>query len=319
MAKQAPAPVKQEVKHTPMPYLIVITAWLSYAFISLTSPINQTNNSYNLSPQAVLGLRLSIILPYLLIWLAAVYSYLKVGRYAQLIPGTNEGRAFKHLAWGLLVLLGSLIVSTFLSTARSSYGVRHPDVVPALTILTNLSYVLPYLMAFGQTYFAAQLLKPRSDVLGFSVVKLVAWSMPLAVLAYFWLEAIFHNVSRRVSSGSGFASYYMPDSLIILLIVVPSLTAWALGLLTVLSFRNYKLTSKGVIYRAALGRLVKGIAGVVLASILLQVLLSLGSSRLLGLSLEAVLGIIYLFVGLQTFGFFYIAKGAQKLAKIETV
>jgi len=86
-----------------------------------------------------------------------------------------------------------------------------------------------------------------------------------------------------------------------------------------MQLRTYYKKVTGIIYRRSLSSLVYGFFSVIVASIFLQALLSLGPRRLLDLGLERLLTLIYIFLILQACGFLLITRGARNLTKIEAV
>ncbi len=299
-------------------YIMVLIIWGLYLYLLYNSP-NTTSNQLQIPQQTLDLLRITVAVPYLLIWLAAMYSYTKIKRYAIAIKPSVESSAFDKIANGIFFLLISLILSTIASSLRN-YLVDYTQWRPALTILTNYAFVLPYLFAFFLLMRGTVELVSQYENFRIPYTKYLIFSIPLVLFTFIWLELIFTNESR-VTSGevSKFASYYLKDSLLVLTIVIPSLVTWVIGLRTILKIWVYHKIVKGIIYRQALTSFIYGLMGVILGSILLQSLLSLGAQRLLKIGLSGVLQIIYLFIIIQVIGFFLIARGANKLTKIEEV
>lgn len=299
-------------------YITIVILWSIYSFLTLTAP-NISPNQLHISQQTLNILRLSFAIPYLLIWLSAAYSYIKIKRYAAAISPSNESSAFRKVGTGILLLLCSLVISTFASTSRNIM-VDNAQMRPILTILTNYAYVFPYLFAFILLYKSTKEFGLQNPNLKFTARNCIHYGIPLILLAYVWLELIFTNPYRVVpGNASKFASYYLKDSLLILTIVIPSLISWFIGLLSVIKLKIYYKKVSGKIYKRALSSLVNGLSGVIAASVFLQALLSLGPQRLLDLGLEKLLGFIYLFLIIQALGFYFIARGASNLTKIESV
>lgn len=301
-------------------YVIIFALWLVYLFLSLTMPTTQ--EAKDLAPQlSELELdliRLTVALPYLLIWLAAAYSFKRVRRYSKIIEESKEAQGFSHIATGLLILLVALLLSTAASTIDSFVN-QSSGLHEALTITTNYFYIFPYLIAFWFFLVGGHSLSKRVKR-QLPVGRLIIYGLFLAIFTYFWLDLIFTNQSRKLAvPPNETATYYLRDSLIVLTIVIPSVIAWTLAILSVINLKSYILKVKGIIYRQFLSAFVLGVWGVVLSSIFLQGLLSLGSERLLDLGLGKILGVIYFFFILQIFGFLFIARGAKRLTKIERV
>ncbi|HSH31385.1 MAG TPA: hypothetical protein VK963_01830, partial [Candidatus Saccharimonadales bacterium] len=298
-------------------YPVVFVLWDAYLFFSIQSPLSSSSARLNLSETTIALLRLTIAVPYLLIWLAAAYAFVKVKGYAQTIKGSPEAPAFRNIAYGVLALLMGLMAAALLGLVNNFYR-NQPSLDAALTIATKYSYVWPYLLAFGLLATGANRLARQHHGFILPLRRFLAYLVPVAVFAYVWLDLIFTNSARQTPVAAGeSATYYLRDSLIVLTIVMPSLVTWGLGLYTALSLRHYHRQVKGTIYKKFLSYLVAGVTGVTLGSILLQALLSLGTGRLIGLGLGRMLGVIYLFLAIQLVGFLYIARGAKKLTKIE--
>ncbi len=112
------------------------------------------------------------------------------------------------------------------------------------------------------------------------------------------------------------ASYYLPDWLIITTIVIPRLILWFWGIKAVEDIYMYRKKIKGKIYKVALQNVARGIAAVVVATILLRCFQSL-SSPIGELSLALIILLIYLLLIAIGIGYVLIYKGAKQLQKIE--
>lgn len=307
----------RSVKISPI-MIVVLALWGIYVYISFTTPTNP-QSPIQLSPLQLILLRLSVVVPYLLTWLAAAYSTVKIKRYALAIRPSKESEAFNNISKGIAVLMASLILSTFASSIRS-YFAGYEQLRSVLTIITNYAYVFPFLIAFIFLLKGAIQLARQNAAFKIPFINYFLFAIPLIALAYVWLELIFSNQFRVIAGGgSQFASYYLKDSLLILTIVLPSLFAWIMGFLAVINLRMYYKKVSGILYKRALSSLFYGFVSVIFASIFFQALLSLGARRLLDLGLERLLALIYIFVFLQALGFFLISRGARKLTKIEAV
>lgn len=297
-------------------YLVVITLWSAYAIATLVAP-NTTSGPLRVSTENLFLIRLSIAIPYLLIWLAATYSFIKIRRYSLTIAPSKESTAFKYIAYGILLLLLSLSMTTLVSTTRTAL-VNHEELRAPLTILTNYLYIFPYLGAFALLFTGAYKLNSYLSLEHFK--RYAIYAIPFLLFAYFWLESIFTNQFRvNPPPEAQLATYYLKDSLLVLTFVFPGLIAWSLGFLAALRLKEYHAKVQGSLYRSVLSSLVYGIIGVIIASIFLQALLSLGIQRLVDLGLSRILLLIYLFLLIQGIGFLSISNGAKKLTRIESV
>jgi hypothetical protein len=297
-------------------YVAVFALWNVYLYFNLYAPM--ASNVFHIHPTVLSLLRLSVSIPYLIIWLAAAYSALTVWRYARTIDPSPEATAFYWMAKGIAILLGSLVVSTLLSSIRS-YFAEATDMRPLLTILTNYGYIVPYFIAFVYFARASSRLTLHNQPMPIQASRVALYSIPLMIFIYVLLETIFSNPNRLIAIGPNGATYYLRDSLLVLTVILPSLVTWVLGLITALRITSYYQAVRGIIYRQSLSHLAKGIMAVLVGSIILQGVLSLGTQRILFLGLSQVLVIVYAFLLIQLLGFLMIARGANNLAKIEVV
>lgn len=288
--------------------------WNLLTFHNETSGVSQIK----ISPTGLTLIRISVIVPYLLTWELATHALLRLRSYANALGDTHEAKGFYFFFRGIAILLAGMITVAILPTIRGILRSNdHP--IEVITIIINYAYVVPYLLAFWSFYLGARELNYRIHQKTPSKTYILPGIL-LTTFAYLWLDLIFTNPLRSNSTTSGMpATYYLRDSLIILTIVIPSFIAWILGYLGVLHLKNYGQRVKGVIYRSALGSFVKGVSGVIIGSILLQGVLSLGTTRLLQLGLTKLLLIVYIFLIIQALGFFFIALGSYRLTKIESV
>jgi hypothetical protein len=299
-----------------MLYAVVFLAWDLYLLLTLSAPATSANQ-FHIAPVVLVFLKLTIALPYLVIWLSATYSFICVKNYAFSIHPSPEWRAFTDLSHGVAILLLSLIFSTIAGSLRPHFAL-HEFWHPMFTIITNYTYVFPYLVAFYFFYHSARSLAPLAHADKQSPWRSLVYAVPFIVFVYFWLETIFTNTARMTTHSMTLeATYYLKDSLLILTIIIPSLLSWALGLQTYLLLSQYYQHVKGLLYKRALSSFVYGLASVILGSIVLQAVLSVGSTRLYHLGLGGLLLIIYIFLVIQTIGYMLLAHGAQNLSRIE--
>ncbi len=220
--------------------------WGLYLLLVFNSPTN-TQNPLQISEQTLTILRLTIAIPYLLIWLVAAYSFVKIKTYAKLISPSRESSAYHKIANGIFFLFISLIISTLMSSLRTFFG-DYADTRPLFTMLTNYAYILPYLCAFALILRGTIELSHHPEELKISLKKYIICGVPFILFAYMWLELIFTNQTRLIpGEGNRFATYYLKDSLLVLTIVIPSLITWFVGLITVLKLWLYRGVVKGII------------------------------------------------------------------------
>jgi hypothetical protein len=189
----------------------------------------------------------------------------------------------------------------------------------SLTILRNYATLLMYLTAIWLINKGSQELlnvtKRRKDANRFGG----AFTMLTSFLAVLYTYLIFQNPNRQVPAGKALrATYYLPDWLILTTIILPYLYMWMLGFQAVLNLYIYMRSVKGVLYKQMLGNLAKGIGGIILILIILQLLVNF-ASLFTSFSLGPLLLVVYLLVAGIGAGYMYVAAGAKRLQKIEEV
>ncbi len=290
--------------------LIVIYAGLSL----IPAPDRQTLVQYHLSPAHARVLSASIVLPVVAIWLAAMYGFVKLKEYAQLIKSSPDGKAFDTISVGVLFLaLGSPLASIF--TTAGTLLVRHyPGWQSAATIINN--YVGLITMALGLYYIARgadQLVKlvrkkPSESEQHVLVLLFIALS---TLYSYFIITRPINNVVEQ-------KIYHMPNVLILITLAIPYLYFWYRGLVGAYYLYHYQKNIKGKIYKGSLSWVAAGIAIIIASSIFVRLLVTI-SARISTLSLTPILLIIYGFLIVSALGYLLIALGAKRLRRIEEV
>ena len=291
---------------------LVILLWGVYCGITLLSPQDPaTMSRYHISALSLNLLIISVSLPYLICWLFGISGWLHIYDFTQKRPHGSERDGFTKITYGLLALVASLIVPTLI---RAVYVyISHDSTSAGWNIFNNYMGIffplLSFLLMFMGSAQIASLITPRVS----RAAKFTTVLFPVALFSVFYLFMIFSNPTRQFSMDPSVRpTYFLPDSMIIGTIILPVIATWFLGLLLVLNLEHYSHYSKSI-NRSGLVNFFNGIIIIVAITILTQVLASLGNSRFANLNLGALLAIIYVFLGLMTFGFGLIAHGAKRL------
>jgi len=298
-------------------YLLAVAIYISLSFLA---PVDSAVlERYNISTTQLALLRLTVVLPLVAIWFAAFYGYDKFRNYAEVIQESPDGKAFVHIANGLGVLALSLPATSIVSSVFDLLTRDSEGALPSTTIAANYLAVALALAAFWFLYKGSKMLlrsiAPRADQKPFYNATLFA----IAVLAVVYTYFTFQNPVRRVPTEPiEEATYYLPDPLILVTIVVPYLLIWYLGLRSAAFIAEYARSVKGILYKQVLGFLAKGLVAIILLSITLQFLGNF-ATWFGALSLAPILVIVYLLLIAIAVGYAYVAAGAKKLQKIEEV
>ncbi|HEX8227492.1 MAG TPA: hypothetical protein VF572_06515 [Candidatus Saccharimonadales bacterium] len=266
---------------------------------------------YGLSTVGSRLLNLTIVLPIAAIYLAGLYSFIRIRDYADKISKTKEGPAFDTLAKGVMVLAYSLPINSIISSYASYVRHANPGLLPEITVVRQY---LALILAFTAIVLIARGVRGLYDTLGARTVRGQSFLdlVGPVVLAsvYTWLVVSHYN------SEPGTAPYYLPIGLVILTIAIPYIYAWCVGARAALQLRRYREGVKGSIYKRSINNIAKGIAVVIVISIMLQVLTTL-SGLLNRLELTPLLAVIYVLIAFYVVGYGLIARGAKQLRLIE--
>jgi hypothetical protein len=280
-----------------------------------TLPIDpDTLQRYQLTELKAKLLNLTVIVPLMLIWLTALYGFISLKQYANKVAGSKEGRAFRYLSLGLMVLAFSLPLNSLIATCAQQITNSHGNLLVPTTIIRNhvvliLSLVAFFLLVKGALELAKTVKRrDAASVPGSYIVGLLSLSA-----IYGWLIT-----SRPLNHGIQEKAYFMPNWLLIFTLVIPYLLAWKAGAWATYYLYTFHKSVKGIVYKSAFKDLAWGIGVVVSISILIQ-LITTSSAQLSRLNLTPILLIIYGLLLLYAVGFGLVARGAKKLKRLEEV
>ena len=270
---------------------------------------------YDISQLQARLLNLTIVIPIVIIWLTALYGFIRFRSYGALVHDSKEGAALNYLSTGLMILAFSLPVTSILSSLLSYLALNHTELLPSTTIVRNYTSLLFSLGAFiliskGARGLTGTIKKRPAHIL--SNERMVQFIIILSSI-FTWLL-----ITKPLRGDSTINYYYLPEWLLIFTIAIPYLYAWYKGIIASYNLRQYTKGVNGTVYKQAFGDLAKGIAVVVFVSVFIQVITTL-SAQLNRLNLTPLLLLIYLLVILYAIGFGVVARGAKKLKKIEEV
>lgn len=290
-------------------YILVFAVWLAYVVLSIQAPQVNYAERLNIPLATIYFLRMTVAIPYLVTWLLALSGCLYFASYARAKLQGSVAAGYELIAQGLLILLVSLVFSAMGQSLRGWLELN--QAVMLVTWARTLLNALLLVAGFTRIYQGARQLATRAS---FQVEVLPAL-LPVVVFAAFYLGLVFTNPIRQFSSDPNLAAtYYMSDFWILLLVIVPNVAAWGLGMLSVLHFDSYMHLFNVPAERKAWDKFYVGFLAIIAGFILFQAVTSLGTSRLLNLGLGTLLTVVYGALALNGFGFFLIARTARRLA-----
>lgn len=304
----------EPAKKTGWPYYAVtIVVGLAYIYLTLSAPRSEASRqALRLSDFQVLILQLTIVFPYLFAWLAGVHGSIVLKRCGNLQKENDERSGFRSLAAGILMLVIGSMTTSIIGTFRQHLAAS-PSALPVITIVNNYVYMLAALFSFLFFFLGARKLVSKGERVHENDDRVMTGVLMLIVAALY-LPLVFTNAARQATEASATASYYLPDALILLTLILPFFAAWGLGILAALRLSRYAPPSRSLAQKRALRTVVNGFWTTIFASILLQVLVSVGSTRLTGLGIASLLVIVYLLIGVQIAGFLLLSLGSDRLS-----
>jgi hypothetical protein len=291
---------------------------IAYFVLSITLPLNKAAlTKYHLTSGQDIILTLTITLPYLIIWGIALIGYLRFKAYSDAIKESRDGAAFHTISSGLLWLALWLPLSAVVGTITSGYYRGHVSSTPEMVSLNNYISVIILFIAFwrlqiGSRQLIGSLRKPNLRLPQLMTMLFISFSA-------LYLLLVLHDPARQFPTRSvPVASYYLPDWLTVLTIVIPTLITWQLGMQALFNIYLYRNNVKGRIYKDAFNNLGNGFTSVIVVLVVLRCFESL-SSHLTKLSLGPILLIVYLLLIALSIGYILIFRGARSLHRIEEI
>ncbi|HSW47813.1 MAG TPA: hypothetical protein VLG67_01920 [Candidatus Saccharimonadales bacterium] len=299
-------------------WILLFLTWVVYAYFTFQTPAQQAMTRYKIDAFQISLLRWSVVIPVLFIWSAILYSYLKLKDYSLTIIKSKDGQGFRFISYGVLFMLISSAVSSFITLAVQ-FLVKDQIVTNNLRILNNYILVVFSLLSFyliwkGSKEFLELVNAEKKAKKQNPIVLFV-----IALLSFPYIYFVLQNPIRSMSGLPDVPSTYnLPDILIFSTIVLPYIISWSFGIFSIVNMSVFKDETKGIIYKTVLSKFYKGFLTVIILVISLQYLTQF-STFFTQASLSTLLVIIYIILLVDAAGLVYVAQGAKQLNRIETV
>lgn len=252
-----------------------------------------------------------LLVPYIIIWFTAFYTFAKLQEYNRYVKKSTEGRAFRKLTAGMGILAFGLAVPTLALLFFRAIGQVHPGFRTVGTVMNDYLTLFVPLVAF--TFFstaARQLVRSTRVQSGLLSIRLsVIFFLALSTV---YTRLTLHNYDLHPDL------YYLNVFFLLVTIVIPYLYTWFLGLFSAFEFRVYAQQVKGLLYRQALRQFAAGVTIVICGSIAIQFVNGTVEARI-SRSLGSILLVEYILLIIVAIGLLLMAFGTKKLKKIEEV
>jgi hypothetical protein len=292
---------------------LAVIFWIIYCGVSLLTPLGNTPEQLNISPTALRFLMISFYLPFLICWIFAISACINFWNFTRTLPEGTLQNGFWLITLGLTILTIDLTIP---GTIGVLYGFFGGDTNEAGWVIFNryLDILLP-ILSFIPMYIGSVMLVHRTDQKVSAASKLITAILPATIFSIFYIYMIFTDPTRQISTDPLIpATYFLADSLIIITVVIPVIATWVLGLLLVQNLDHYSHHTRTV-NRSGLVTFYNGMLVIIAATIIVQALNSLGSTRFQDISLGLVIFLLYVLIIFITLGLGLIARGAKNLYK----
>ncbi len=280
----------------------------------LTFRVAMIGNEPSHGTVALFLIKMTVVLPELVIWLLAARSAKRFKRYAMTIKDGADGHDMNFVANGLLWLTGYVVVLCLLSPIQTLllYGGHN---IYAWTALTNHLPIIPALIAAVYVFVGSRGLAglTRADfwTRRNTIILLVPFVIfMLAFVADFYLEA------PRLQDVNGNLRFALPVQALLFTYVLPHITIWLLGLFSGFNLWWYARHVEGAIYKGLFAQAQRGIVVVFISIFLAQLLIC---SPYAADNFQLGITLVYVVLLLTVVGYSLIFKGAQQLQNLEDV
>lgn len=304
-------------KHWPAftAFALLIAAYTVLNFILPTNA--ETLTRYNLTETSARALRLSIVLPLIIIWTITMYGYVRFKNYALSIENNKDGKALSKIADGFLAVVLWLPLSSLINNGASYLYHKYPQLTEELVIVRNYLAIIAIMLAVYIIWKGSEQLIGTAKLQKSAATVKARLSILIAALGLVFAYLVLFSPAKNIPpSPTTPASFYLPDWLLILTIIVPYVLIWFWGVQAVGNVYMYSQNVKGIIYRGALTYLAKGLAFTVLSLLLIRYLGAM-VAWLHTLALKPLLVLLYLLILVIGVGAVLMAIGSRKLKKIE--
>ncbi len=289
----------------------ILVTWAGYAIITLRAPYGP--NTFGLSSPQLTLLRLTILIPVLIIWIMAIRGIVAFKNYASMLPQGAESSSLHRIANGLLWIIGYLAAQALFSAAMP-YLLGTSIYNPFIVIRDHIPPIAS-LIGFGLTFSGSLGLRKIAHFKTWTIGTL-AFTAGYALFAVLLILEFLTSQQTPIPGTTPTSSALVPHSTLLFTLVLPYLAAWYIGLLSAINIGKYAAKVKGVLYRQALQDLMRGLWGVIIFVSLAQVL-TFAVNILAKMRLAPILILLYSLLILYAVGFVFVRRGAKKLARIE--
>jgi len=291
------------------PYIGTFLLWCVYAWCTLDFNVSLTarQQQWGLTQSNTVALQASIIGFYLIIWMVATHGIVLLQRRAKLFREAHLAAGFRNIVWGLITLLTQLILVALIGTVRPLYA-ADPNAIMVIATVTSYIHSFFPLLGFVLIFRGVGTVTKKTPQAKEEKMHAL---MVTTILAVLYTILVFTNPIRNAGIDEEVRqTYYLTDWMIVLTIMLPVLVGWLYGVRSLFMLYGYR---SPVLNNKGLSRLTLGIGSLLASSIVLQIISSMGTTRMLTMGLFGLIGLIYLFFAFMLIGFYFAIQGATRL------
>ena len=283
------------------------------ALIALTFRVAVVNSEPSHNTLALFFIKLTIVVPEIVIWLIAARSASRFKHYALSIKHETDGQCLNLVANGLLWLVGyaivlCLVIPIQVLAAPTSYhrvAVAITNHLPIILALTGALYV--FYGSRGLAQFARTDFWTRRHIIGLLV--------PYTILMSFYVTNFYHQ-APLLTDVAGNQRFTLPIQVLLVSYVLPHLIIWLLGLFSGFNLWWYARRVEGTIYSSLFLRAQRGLVLVFVSIFLAQLLIA---SPYAADNFQLGITLTYAVLILTIIGTRLIYLGARQLQNLEDV
>ncbi|MDL2341942.1 MAG: hypothetical protein QFB87_02610 [Patescibacteria group bacterium] len=267
----------------------------------------------NYSTTKLLLIRLSFLLPQVVIWWIAARSAKRFTNYAAGIKSSVDGQGMSLIGGGLVLLVAYIIILPLCSQLNSLAA--HTTSIRVIAIITNHLPLVVVLAAAIQIYRGSSRLSALAshDTVPRRRKVLISGAFIVCMLSF---AVDFYHQAPTLVTTEGVPRFFLNHNLLIFTYVLPHIAVWLMGLLASVNLAWYTTKIDGKIYRSLFRDVNRGLV-LVFTSIFAAQLLMI--SPLIVMHLGVGIIFVYMAIILGLAGYALLYRGTGKLQNLEEV
>ena len=296
---------------------IFIGCMVLFATLAFILPVNpQTLAIYHLTESEYRYLLFIILIPLIAAWSIAFYSFRRLREYARAIHDAPEGGDYATMAKGTGWLAWGFALPPLIGSLVGPFVISHPSLVNVLSWYNTYVYLIVTLVGLGYISSSIHKLARRSTI-NFEM-RQIRYIVGLLVALSVTFCALIISRLHGTSLGDSFNSFYLPNVLVWITVVIPYLYAWCLGIIGAFELVIFAQQTSGVIYRQALRYLAAGLVIIIVSMIALQYFRAI-VPRTGAVTINGALITVYGIYAANAVGNALLAFGVKRLKRIEDI